>query len=392
MNNIYITGIGILSTIGNGVEEFWQGLINPKEANIEREQIIFEFSRIDKKVLKKINRISKGALLSSIDALDNSLLYNKNIDLYDIGTVFYSKSTSLDSLLDFYSTVYSKGNDYASPLTFQSTVANSCVGSVAVNLKLKGFSTMLNTINYLIYSILALKNNKAKVLLCGGYEAYNKELFDDYKNNEYVIKKPKEPARPFDISSNGFKVKEGMATLVLQRGDSPYINKKSILCEILQGSAVYSSDIYPMCASSEYEPNDFIDTMTCAIEQEGLKNEDIDGIFMAANGNKYLDVAESKAIKNVFGERSKCIPITSIKGIVGETIGANLNINIAAAALSIKNGLMPGSKYTNYLNDEVDINIIMENTKGDFKYILVNGVCAMGGVVSHIIKKYREEL
>jgi 3-oxoacyl-[acyl-carrier-protein] synthase II len=168
MNNIYITGIGILSTIGNGVEEFWQGLINPKEANIEREQIIFEFSRIDKKVLKKINRISKGALLSSIDALDNSLLYNKNIDLYDIGTVFYSKSTSLDSLLDFYSTVYSKGNDYASPLTFQSTVANSCVGSVAVNLKLKGFSTMLNTINYLIYSILALKNNKAKVLLCGG--------------------------------------------------------------------------------------------------------------------------------------------------------------------------------------------------------------------------------
>lgn len=390
MHKVYITGVGLLTVIGNSLGEFWENLLTVNKEAISKETVDIKLNDHEKKVARRMNRISKGALVTCRDAINNSNIKLGEINPFDIGTVFYSGASSLESTLEFNDTVYTKGPELASSIVFSSTVSNACVGSITVNYKLKGFSTFLNTINYLSYSILALKTNKAKGILCGGFEPYSKEYFEEFKSNSYVIRDSNTPAVIFNKQSQGFKIKEAMTAIMLQKDDSEYLDKQTILGELVGNGGVYSSKLCTIHAEEELNSSDFEEAMKRALDMADLDYSQIDGIIMAANGNKFMDRAEAKAVSKVFKEKAGIIPITSIKPAVGETLGASLNLNIIIGALVVNNGIMPRTQYLEDIDNLEHINLIRDNVSGNFRYIMVNGVCSLGGIVSHIIKKYEE--
>lgn len=188
-NSIYITSIDVISTLNSTYEEF-KNVLYPSEQNyldLQKEQI--DLSVIKKKYTKNVRRMNRASVLAFISSTQAFLqreLDKTNYNSYDIGTIYSVFSPSLDSSLSVLNTLYEKGIDLVSPIMFSSTVGNSCIAGVTIQYQLKGQSLMVKSSNALSYSSALLKLGKAEILLCGSYDVYIPEILEYYKNQPFV--------------------------------------------------------------------------------------------------------------------------------------------------------------------------------------------------------------
>ncbi|WP_438431710.1 beta-ketoacyl-[acyl-carrier-protein] synthase family protein [Gorillibacterium sp. sgz500922] len=383
---MYITGLGIISRVGNNKEDFWAGINNPEASRKSAYACPVELPKtIPNNVARRMDRFSRMTLIASMMAMEDSSLQERGFDPFRVGTVMNSGYGPIDSIHIFWNKLLSDGVEVVSPTVFASTVNNSGVGHTCIQLNLKGASTVFMGSDAVGYSGVLIEGGKADAILCGGVEEYCQELNDCYSELHVVDPDPDCLCRPLDRTRNGLRLTEGSAVLILENESIVEQNPDLIYCQVA-ASASAMSYTYPGIEEASLDPSQFVSVMRSAIELAGIGTSDIAGILMAAGGGRQADLIEAKAIKEVFGDLAAGIPVTSIKGAIGENFGASMNLNIAAGALTIRHGMMPMTVGCTEPDPVLGLDIVhTEPRKGDYRYILVNGYDISGCIFSTVL-------
>ncbi|MED3798677.1 beta-ketoacyl synthase N-terminal-like domain-containing protein [Lysinibacillus capsici] len=388
MNKVFITSMGTITNLGSTLESFWDG-INSK---FVEDPCLIKFpielpKNIDRKISRRMDRFSRMNLSVSKIVMENYL--NKYGDYHNknIGTVFNTGYGSIQSNLAFNEQIHTAGVDMVSPTLFTNTVSNVGLGHTCMQLGLKGASTMLMGSNAVSYASDLLKCNKADGILCCGVDEFNEDLHESFIRTSFTTKDNCYLCRPLDKNRDGTRITEGAGAILLESNIDIQSNPDKIFCEIL-GYANSTSFDFPVC-----DREMFVNVMKSAIENSSVTLDEIDGVIMGAGGGKYSDQAEAKALHQIFGKRCSSIPVTSIKGAIGETMGASFILNTIAGALTLVKGVMPLTVGCEEPDPELNLNVVYDDPQcGDYKVILINGFDVSGCLFSVVLGKRGEKL
>ncbi len=403
MNNrrVVITGLGVISSIGIGWEEFWENLLKGKSGispvssfdtsnhfthnggevkNFRPEEFI------SKGKLPYLSRASQLTLAAAKLAVrDTELSPNEISDSLVgtcIGTTMGSVQTVeiIDELIEIH-----KKTKFSKELLCQ-VPTHSAPSGVAKEFNFQGpnmmFSNACAAGNYAIgYGSDLIRFGRADIVLAGGSEPLSKVAFTGF--NQFSAIAP-EKCQPFDKNRKGMIVAEGAGILVLESLEHALKRDAPIYAEIL-GYGL-SCDAFHMTASTV---EGISACMKNAVREAGIRIEDIDYISAHGTGTLINDKTECAAIKEVFGSRYTEIPISSIKSMLGHTLGAAAALEAIATALAVKNDIVPPTINFETPDPECDIDCVPNKARRHSVNIALNNSYAFGGNnVSSVLKKY----
>ena len=388
---VVITGIGVLSPIGIGREQYWDALFQGKtgfrtvslfDTSNFKVRIAGEISDFDpvfflgKKGLRTLDRstrlLSSAAKLAIDDADIQITDENTNSVGVSIGTTF----GSLHSISQFDREGLIEGPRFVNPSHFPNTVLNSPASQVSIRFKIKGFNTTISTgfcagLDAVIYASDFIRLNRADVVLAGGVEELCEETFLGFHNLGYLsgVNGSEPVCCPFDAKRNGIILSEGAAVLVLEDSEHAVRRDANILARILG----YGNSFDPEADRNfNHEGNGLRRAITLSLEDASLNPEDINYIVASANSTKGLDKMETGIIKKVFGEHAFNIPVSSIKSMVGESYSASGALSLAAAVGALKKRLAPPTVNYKEKDPECDLDYVPNTAREkDIKNALV---------------------
>lgn len=311
MEEIRITGMGLVNRAGISPEEFWENLNGGKRFQEKAYPVEFR-PDFPSSRLRRVNRYCRLALYAADMAWKEAEELGSEIDEFSRGTIFTTGYGSMEAQVEFCREVAKGGPDTCSPTVFTGMVPNSCVGTVCMFLRCKGASTMLMGGNHLEYSSLLLQNKSAKRILCGAVEEYSEELYKGMREEEAAL---------------GAEPAEGCVVFSMERTEEAFG-----YCAVL-GTGSTGLTYFPVLHRIEYEDG------VRKIEPLLIKFQDRkpQAVFGSAAGI-YFDEIEKKAFDMVFPDR---LIVNGVKQFTGETMGCGFSMNLAAAALCLKHGYIP---------------------------------------------------
>jgi 3-oxoacyl-[acyl-carrier-protein] synthase-1 len=395
---IYITGIGIISSIGNNIQE---NLVSLKSKNTGIGKITFletvhkneipvgevkltDLELIEELALNKNDALTRTSLLgikAANEALKNAGITNTK--KYKTGlissTTVAGMSSSEKYYSDFLKTDFS--NDYV-----KTHEAADSTEKIAESLGIKNFMTTISTAcsssaNAIMFGARLIKNGFLDCVIAGGTDVLSKFTLNGF-NTLMIL--DKEPCKPFDKDRKGLNLGEAAAYLVLESEDIVIKEQKIPLAE-LTGYA-NANDAYHQTASSPDGYGPYL-TMTQALESAMLKPEDIDYINVHGTGTDNNDLTEGIAIRKIFG--NKIPKFSSTKAYTGHTLAAAGAVEAVFAVLSIQNKLIfPNLRFQNPIEETglIPETNIIENI--DIKHVLSNSFGFGGNGTSLVISKY----
>lgn len=403
-----VTGIGVVSSIGIGKDQFWQGLFgsvtgfNPItlfETTDLKVHIAGEISGFDPKSilgpagLTDLDRATLLILCAAKLGIDDAKI---NIDESNTKRTGISVGTtfgSLHSISKFDRESLTEGPAYVNPSIFPSTVGNSPASRVAIRFKVKGFNSTLSTgmcsaIDAIDYARDSLLLDRADTVLCGAVEDLSLQTFLGFYRLNYLSGSKNDTpimSCPFDKRRNGIIFSEGATALVVQDKNMALNTKAKIYAEILGiGSCFDPARFYNYSPKGEGMRH----AMQMALQDAGLLPEDIDCIFANANSTPDADLIETHAIKSVFGKYAKKIPVTAVKSIVGEGYSVSGGFSTVAALGALENQLVPRISNYKEKDPDCDLNYVVNKPeKKKLSRIMINAFSPSGGNISFIIGK-----
>ncbi len=402
MKRVVITGIGIVSSIGIGVEEFWKNLldgrsgISPVTAFDTTEHFTHlggEVKNFDpvqfglKDYTKSLSRASLLGVAAAKLAFEDAGLHLQDKDKSNtavcMGTTMGSvQSTEYinEQMVLFNIKNFNKHRICQVP-------TNSTPSAIARFFGINGpvlmFSTACAAGNYAIgYGFDLIRLTRADIAVVGGAEPFSKVAFTGF--NQFKAVAP-EKCQPFDKNRKGMMVAEGAAVLILESLNHALERNAPIYAEIL-GYGL-SCDARHMTTPSV---EGIVACMKKALKESKISPNEVDYISAHGTGTVANDRAEVAAIKEVFGEHYKAIPVSSIKSMLGHTMGAASAIEAAACALAIKTGFIPPTINYETPDPECDIDCVPNTARKHNVHVAMNNSYAFGGNnASLILKKYR---
>tara|TARA_B100001121_G_scaffold149136_1_gene130583 strand:- start:613 stop:1842 length:1230 start_codon:yes stop_codon:yes gene_type:complete len=402
---VVITGMGIVSPIGNDLDEFWKNLkvghngidqissfdTTKFDVKIAGESNIDLVSFFDRKELNKLDRFTAFALVAAEQAITQSNINNKNSLSSRIGVIVGSGIGGIGTFESQHKKLL-KNPRYVSPFFIPSMISDIAAGQISIKYGFKG-------INYSVASACATSNHAfgdafkmiqsdmADVIVSGGSEAAITEMsIAGFSNMKALSKNPDKnsASRPFDKYRDGFVMGEGAGILVLESLDHAKSRDAEILGEIVGYGA--TADAYHI-TSPDLEGKGGEKAMINAITEANLNLDKIKYVNAHGTSTPYNDKIETKAIKNVFKENSKNLYVTSTKSMTGHLLGAAGAIEAIASILSMNNNYIPPTiNYKNH-DTECDLNYLPKNGKSvNFNYTLSNSF-GFGGHNSVVIFK-----
>ena len=406
---VVVTGIGVLSAIGIGKERFWDNLFkgvsgakkitlfDTKDLKVKVAGEISDFNPIDilgKEGLMDLDRATCLLLSASKFSLEDAGYEINDKNTHQIGVAVGTTFGSLSSISKFDQESLIEGPSYVNPSIFPSTVSNSPTSRVSIRYNIKGFNTTISTgmcaaLDALDYSRDLIRLNRAKTILAGSVECLSIQAFLGFYKLNYLAglkDDTKALSCPFDRRRNGILFSEGASALLLQDVNIAKKNKMKIYGEVLGiGSCFDPVKRYRYNPTGEGMST----SMKLALEDAGLKPEDIDCIFTNANSTQDADRIESKAIKKVFGNYTKKIAITAIKSMVGETCSASGGLALVAATGALREQAVPPIINYNINDSECDLNyVIGSQKKMQLSRVMINSFDPSGANTSVLIGKY----
>jgi len=234
------------------------------------------------------------------------------------------------------------------------------------------FANACSAGNYSIgYAFDLIRSGKADVMLAGGVDAFSRVNLVGFSR---LYAMAPEVCRPFDLNREGMLVGEGAGMLLLETLDSALKRKATIYAEIL-GYGL-SCDAYHMTAPKE---EGIVECMRRGIKEAGIKIEDVDYISAHGTGTVQNDKTECSAIKKVFGAKYKEIPISSIKSMLGHTMGAASAIEAISCCLTIKEGVIAPTINYQTPDPECDVDCVPNHSRKAEVNIAFNNSYAFGG-------------
>ena len=388
---VVITGLGVVSSLGIGKDEFWKALTAgvsgiSKISSFDTSEYPTHYGGevkdfepqafLDKEKTGNIGRASQLALASAKLALSDAGIKLDNPGLAEAGVVIgttMGESQVLEKLNDAW---VKKGITAIDPALIPQYPCNVLSLNVAKELKLNGPNLVLPNAcaagNYAIgYACDLIRMGKARVMLAGGTDAFSRIAFIGF--NRLLAVAP-EKCQPFDKNRKGMLVAEGSAMVLIETLEAALKRGAQIYAEIL-GYGL-SCDAHHMTAPFSEGIKEAIEK---ALKQSNVPPERIDYFSAHGTGTPANDREECRAIKKVFGDYSKKLPVSSIKSMLGHTMGAASAIEAVACALSVKNDIIPPTINFQTPDPECDIDCVPNVSRRVRVDIALNSASAFGG-------------
>lgn len=375
LKRVVVTGLGALTPIGNNVEEYWNGLINGVSGaapitHFDASQFKTRFACevknfdvtqfIDRKEARKMDKFTQYAMVSTEEAIKDSNLDLEKINKDRAGVIW---GAGIGGLETFQNEVinYAKGDGTPrfNPFFIPKMIADIAPGQISIKYGFRGpnFATVsacASSSNAIIDALNYIRLGYADVMISGGSEAtvaiagiggFNALQALSTRNDD-----PATASRPFDKDRDGFVSGEGSGTLILEEYEHAKARGAKIYAEVAGGGL--SADAYHITAP---HPDGLgaKNVMLNCLKNAGLKPEDVDAINMHGTSTPLGDIAESKAIVDVFGEHAYTLNINSTKSMTGHLLGAAGAVEAIASILAIKNGIVPPT--INHFTDDDQI-------------------------------------
>ena len=376
LKRVVVTGLGALTPIGNNVEQYWNGLINGVsgaapithfdaskfKTRFACELKNFDISQfIDRKEVRKMDKFTQYAMVSTDEAILDSKLDLDKIDKDRVGVIWGAGiggiETFQNEVLNFAS---GDGSPRFNPFFIPKMISDIAPGQISIKYGFRGpnFATVsacASSSNALIDALNYIRLGYADVMVSGGSEAAVTESgMGGFNALQALSTRNDDPAtasRPFDKDRDGFVLGEGAGTIILEEYEHAVARGAKIYAELAGGGL--SADAYHITAP---HPDGLgaKNVMINCLRDAGLKPEDVDAINMHGTSTPLGDIAESKAIKEVFGEHAYNLNINSTKSMTGHLLGAAGAIEAIASILAIKHGIVPPTINHTTQDDQID--------------------------------------
>uniref|UniRef100_UPI0040485246 beta-ketoacyl-ACP synthase II n=1 Tax=Polaribacter sp. TaxID=1920175 RepID=UPI0040485246 len=375
LKRVVVTGLGALTPIGNNIQEYWDGLVNGVsgaapityfDATKFKTRFACELKNfdatefIDRKEARKMDRFTQYAMVVADEAIADSGLNAKDSDPDRIGVIWGAGIGGLETfqneVLNF---AAGDGSPRFNPFFIPKMIADIAPGQISIKHNFRGLnfatvSACASSSNAIIDSMNYIRLGQADAIVTGGSEAavtiagmggFNAMHALSTRNED-----PATASRPFDKDRDGFVLGEGAGALILEEYEHAVARGAKIYAEVIGGGL--SSDAYHITAPHP-EGLGAKNVMLNCLRNAGIKPEDVDAINMHGTSTPLGDIAESKAIKEVFGEHTYKININSTKSMTGHLLGAAGAIEAIASILAMKHSMVPPT--INHFTDDDEI-------------------------------------
>jgi 3-oxoacyl-[acyl-carrier-protein] synthase II len=393
MRRVVITGIGLLTPIGAGKEVFWNGLISGASgiapvdtfdtsefpANLGAQVRGFDareyFLRLDPNA---VGRASQLAVAAAHLALQDAGMEMDSLDRRRTGVSMGTTSGEPLFVEQYNDQRKRQGLDSICRDVFLRYPCHVIPTHIAIEFGLHGPNIMIPTAcaagNYAVgHAFDLLRAGSAEVMLAGGADAFSRITYMGFARLGAIAP---ERCQPFDKNRKGMVPGEGAAVLVLEPLDSARSRGAEIHAEVL-GYGL-SCDAHHMTAAHP-EGDGAIRAMTEAIEQSGLNPHDVDYISAHGTGTPTNDRVETIAVRRLFGNEADRIPMSSIKSMIGHTMGAASAIEAAACALAVRTGVVPPTINYQDPDPECELDYVPNEARVVHPRIVLNNAYAFGG-------------
>lgn len=362
MERVVITGLGVVSPLGNNVEPFWSNLSSGKSGISQIDS--FDASGFKTKIAgtvkdfepaalfgvkeaRRMDRFSQFALAAADQALKDSGIDLETADRERFGVYVGSGTGGIESLLAQKDVLNNRGPDRVSPTLVPMMIANIAAAMISIKYGAQGATlapvTACSIGNTAIgEAFFNIQAGRSDFILAGGTEAaINGISLASFGNATALSTRNDDPqaaSRPFDAGRDGFVIGEGAGILLLESLSHAMQRKERIYAEVIGYGA--SSDAYHMVATPE-DGRGAIRAMKLALDSAGITPEDVDVISAHATSTLIGDRSETTAIKAVFGEAAYRIPVTANKSMTGHMLGAAGGAEAVALVKMLQEGLIP---------------------------------------------------
>ena len=411
---IVVTGIGALTPIGNNVETYWNNLIN----GVSGADMITQFDAskfktrfaceikgfdptefMDRKEARKLDRFAQIALVASDQAVLDAGITKENVDHDRVGVIFASGigglTTFTEEVTNF---VQGDGTPRFNPFFIPKMILDIAAGQISMKHGFRGpnyavVSACASSTNAIISAMDNLKLGKADIIITGGAEAvigiagmggFNAMKAMSERNDD-----PKTASRPYDKDRDGFIMGEASGVLVLEELEHAIRRGAKIYCEVVGGGA--TADAYHLTAPHP-EGLGARNVMNAALRDAGMQANEIDYINTHGTSTPLGDIAEAKAIADVFGEHAYNLNISSTKSMTGHCLGAAGVIEAIACIQTVIHDIIPPT--INHFTDDPDLDPGLNFTFNKAQKRVVNAALSNTfGFGGHnacvIVKKYK---
>ena len=418
LKRVVVTGLGAVTPVGNTPEETWENLVAGKsgaapitlfDASKFKTQFACEVKGlnmndyIDRKEARKMDRYTQLALVAATQAVADSKIDAEGIDKNRVGVIFGVGIGGIKTFEDEvkYYGVHEADGPKFNPFFIPKMIADIASGQISIKYGFHGpnyttTSACASSTNALADAFNVIRLGKANVIVAGGAEAaicacgvggFNAMHALSTRNDD-----PEHASRPFSASRDGFIMGEGAGCLILEELEHAKARGAKIYAEMV-GEGM-SADAHHITASHP-EGLGAILVMKNALEDAGLKPEDIDYINVHGTSTHVGDISEAKAIKEVFGESAYKLNISSTKSMTGHLLGAAGAVEAMATVLAVKNDIVPPTiNHVEGDNDEeLDYNLNFTFNKAQKREVraAISNTFGFGGHNACVVfKKYAE--
>ncbi|MDR1202802.1 MAG: beta-ketoacyl-ACP synthase II [Tannerellaceae bacterium] len=414
LKRIVVTGLGAITPLGNTLSDTWEGLINGRSGagpitqfNAEKFKTHFAcevknfdpLQIMDRKEARKCDRYTLLALNAAKEAIADSALDIEKENLDRIGVIFSSGIGGIKTFEDEVKDYDEERGPRFNPFFIPKMISDIAAGQISMMYGFRGpnfaiVSACASSTNAISDAFNYIRLGKANVIVTGGAEAavsaagiggFNAMNALSTRNDS-----PNTASRPFSLSRDGFVLGEGAACLVLEEMEHALARGAKIYCEIV-GTGM-SADAYHLTASHPEGLGAKL-VMRNALEDAGMKPEDIDYINVHGTSTPVGDISEAKAIKDVFGKHAYKLNISSTKSMTGHLLGAAGALEAITCILAVKEGIIPPTINHEEGDDDPEIDYTLNFTfnkaqKREINAALSNTFGFGGHNASVIVKKF----
>lgn len=407
---VVVTGLGAITPIGNGVENFWNAVKEEKigfapisrfdttdyKVKIAAEVKDFHAEDyMDKKAARRMELFCQYAIAAAKEAMDDSGINMENEDPFRVGVAVGSGVGSLQAYEKEITTLNTKGNTRISPMFVPLAITNMAAGNISIAFGAKGKNINVVTAcatgtNSIGEAFRSIAYGEADVMLAGGTEASVCPIGIAGFSALTALSTSEDPARcsiPFDKDRGGFVMGEGSAVVVLEELEHAKKRGAKIYAEVLGYGC--SADAFHITSPAE-DGSGAARAMLNAVEDAGIDKNALTYINAHGTSTHHNDLFETRAIKLAFGDHAKDIKINSTKSMVGHLLGAAGAVEFVTCVKTIEEGFIHRTVGLQETEEELDLNYCKTSYEEEVPYALSNSLGFGGHNASLLVGKYCE--
>jgi 3-oxoacyl-[acyl-carrier-protein] synthase II len=403
LRRVVVTGLGALTPIGNTVKEYWEGLVSGKSGAApityyDTEKFKTKFACelkgfevtdfIDRKEARKMDKFAQYAMVAADEAIADAKLDVDTVNKLRVGVIWGAGIGGLETfqqeVLNF---ADGDGTPRFNPFFIPKMIADIAPANISIKYGFMGpnyttVSACASAANAMFDALNMIRLGHCDVIVTGGSEAAVTIAGMGGFNAMHALstrnESPETASRPFDGTRDGFVLGEGAGALVLEDYEHAKARGAKIYAEFIGGGL--SSDAYHMTAPHP-DGIGVVAVMKNCLENAGLKPEDVDHINTHGTSTPLGDVAELKAISEIFGDHAKKININSTKSMTGHLLGAAGAIEAIAVILAMEHGIVPPTINHTTVDENIDpeLNLTLNKAQKRNVKVAMSNTFGFGG-------------